>query len=999
MRSIGSGLGGRVALALMFFVCAATAPSLASAQSRHADATRQGMGHVDAFSTGYNHSCGVRDDGSATCWGDNSLGQTAAPAGRFLQIAVGGWHNCGLRSDGTATCWGNNGNGQLAAPTGTFTQLAAGGWFSCGLRTNGTLACWGYTGDGSATPPAGTFVQVSAGYRHACAVRDDGTAVCWGLNNDGETAAPANSFAQVSAGGFYSCGVTTAGDTVCWGDYAQATGENMPPAGSFVQVHAGYYQACGVRSDGTAACWGNNGSGESTAPAGQFLQVSAGFQHSCGLKPDGSAVCWGDNAGGQATAASGTFGFGAISAGIFHSCGLRSDGSAGCWGQNAAGETVAPAGSYAQIQAAYQYSCGLRPDGTFDCWGAGVGGFGQITPPAGTFWQLGSGLYTSCAVDSAGHLACWGRNAFGESTPPAGSFVQASANDVNACGVRNSGALACWGYAAFGVPTVPAGAFVQVGVGFQHACALGSNGSVTCWGMDASGSLAPPTAGFREISVNNDYACGIRGDGTLACWGNNAWGEASPPSGRFMQVSTGYEHACAIRDDGVRLCWGRSAYGQAPQLALLPATLPGGQTGAAYTATLTVGASNYVAPTPAYAISAGTLPAGLTLDAAGQLSGTPTAGGSFNFTVEGEDANGFVASRAYTVTIIDDTTAPVIVPTVTGTLGNNGWYTSDVAISWSVTDPESAISAATGCNAVTLDTDALGASYTCTATSAGGTASQTVTVKRDATAPTIAAAATTAPNAAGWYNSDVVVAFTCGDALSGVVACPASQTLSTEGAVVTSSAQSISDQAGNTSAASNVVTASIDKTAPSLAPTVAPDPILLNGTGTANANASDGLSGIVSQGCAALVTSSFGSHSVSCTATDRAGNSANASASYTVTVGIVTLVSLQVPAGQMPGLIPGAPFRLEWTVTDANGAPVTGLTAFSLAVLPMACPAGVVVKPVTRYGNISQTQTTQPSPGHYQRGWTAPVASAHSCRQLRLDLGDGVPLLVPIKIY
>ena len=107
MRLIGSGLGGRVALALMFFVCAATAPSLASAQSRHADATRQGMGHVDAFSTGYNHSCGVRDDGSAACWGDNSLGQTAAPAGRFLQIAVGGWHNCGLRSDGTATCWGN----------------------------------------------------------------------------------------------------------------------------------------------------------------------------------------------------------------------------------------------------------------------------------------------------------------------------------------------------------------------------------------------------------------------------------------------------------------------------------------------------------------------------------------------------------------------------------------------------------------------------------------------------------------------------------------------------------------------------------------------------------------------------------------------------------------------------------------------------------------------------------------------------------------------------
>jgi len=38
------------------------------------------------------------------------------------------------------------------------------------------------------------------------------------------------------------------------------------------------------------------------------------------------------------------------------------------------------------------------------------------------------------------------------------------------------------------------------------------------------------------------------------------------------------------------------------------------------------------------------------------------------------------------------TTPPVITPTITGTLGDNGWYTNDVTISLSVTDPESAIS-------------------------------------------------------------------------------------------------------------------------------------------------------------------------------------------------------------------------------------------------------------------------------------------------------------------
>ncbi|MCO5176874.1 MAG: hypothetical protein M9890_07905 [Thermomicrobiales bacterium] len=68
-----------------------------------------------------------------------------------------------------------------------------------------------------------------------------------------------------------------------------------------------------------------------------------------------------------------------------------------------------------------------------------------------------------------------------------------------------------------------------------------------------------------------------------------------------------------------------------------------------------------------------------------------------------------------------DSTAPVITPTVNGTLGANDWYTSDVAVSWSVVDDESAISASTGCEATTVTTDTTGTTFTCEATSAGGT--------------------------------------------------------------------------------------------------------------------------------------------------------------------------------------------------------------------------------------------------------------------------------------
>ncbi|MEO4001766.1 putative Ig domain-containing protein [Mesorhizobium sp. CAU 1732] len=76
--------------------------------------------------------------------------------------------------------------------------------------------------------------------------------------------------------------------------------------------------------------------------------------------------------------------------------------------------------------------------------------------------------------------------------------------------------------------------------------------------------------------------------------------------------------------------------------------LPGATIGAAYNQTLAAsgGASPY-----SYALTAGTLPAGLTLTADGTLSGTPTAAGGASFTVTATDANGATGSAVYTLDI------------------------------------------------------------------------------------------------------------------------------------------------------------------------------------------------------------------------------------------------------------------------------------------------------------------------------------------------------------
>lgn len=86
-----------------------------------------------------------------------------------------------------------------------------------------------------------------------------------------------------------------------------------------------------------------------------------------------------------------------------------------------------------------------------------------------------------------------------------------------------------------------------------------------------------------------------------------------------------------------------------PVISISPAILPVASQDVAYTQTLTAANGNggY-----SWAVTAGALPEGLTLSAAGQISGTVTApAGSYSFTVTVTDGSGCAASRAYTLPV------------------------------------------------------------------------------------------------------------------------------------------------------------------------------------------------------------------------------------------------------------------------------------------------------------------------------------------------------------
>lgn len=154
--------------------------------------------------------------------------------------------------------------------------------------------------------------------------------------------------------------------------------------------------------------------------------------------------------------------------------------------------------------------------------------------------------------------------------------------------------------------------------------------------------------------------------------------------------------------------------------------------------------------------------------ATGVTASIPLALGSHSITLAVFDGE-LTASDVVQITVVDPT-PPVISAEAAGSVGSNDWYRSDVSVSWTVTDAESDFSA-NGCEASSVVADTRGQTFTCSATSSGGSSVEHLSIKRDATDPTIAWGGN-----AGSYTVDQRVMITCSaiDVMSGLATstCP-----------------------------------------------------------------------------------------------------------------------------------------------------------------------------------------------------------------------------------
>lgn len=326
---------------------------------------------------GLDHTCAVKADGTAWCWGEGRKGQTGVIGAvrsrvpvevigsyQAFQIASGQAFWCQRLADSTASCSGSGERGQIGngsvstaqfpmevAGISAVTKVAVGTATACAVNGTGVL-CWGdgrrgQLGDGQLREgPQSTPVQipnltgvadVAVGDSHVCAVRNDGLVFCWGDTTD------------YKLGNDITAAITVPGQSVSGLTGAKA-------------VAVGDRHSCALKTDGTVACWGEGKLGQlGIGTAGttglarlvpglaNITQIAASGSTTCAVRSDGAVLCWGDNAAGQIgngtkvnalapAQVKGITDAAQVGVGTSHACVVTKTQAPFCWGSNRFGQ-------------------------------------------------------------------------------------------------------------------------------------------------------------------------------------------------------------------------------------------------------------------------------------------------------------------------------------------------------------------------------------------------------------------------------------------------------------------------------------------------------------------------------------------------------------------------------------------------------------------------------------------------------------------------------------
>ena len=247
------------------------------------------------------------------------------------------------------------------------------------------------------------------------------------------------------------------------------------------------------------------------------------------------------------------------------------------------------------------------------------------------------------------------------------------------------------------------------------------------------------------------------------------------------------------------------------------------------------------------------------------------------------DRAGNTATASITLNI--DRTAPVVTALRSPEAPPTGWATTPVTVTFAATDALSGLAPGTLTAPVTLATDRTNGSATGRATDLAGNVGtfKLTGINIDQRAPRITVSLSPAVSRRGYRTGVVTAHFTCTDARSGVVSCPADQVFPDDG-VAQSVTGTVFDVAGHSSTVTKVF--NLDATPPVLGITAPEGDFVADPTTTITGTVTDALSGVASLtvngralriGAGGTFSSgplalADGANTFTLAATDRAGN-------------------------------------------------------------------------------------------------------------------------------
>ncbi len=596
------------------------------------------------------YNCALNALGTISCWvyegqqagaglGNSDVASTdnisvLSPTGLYLSLAisVGKQQSCAISDQGSVSCWDNDSQNPqahvVAGLSHSVIGLASGAKHHCAVQKQETggqvLSCWntaanapvfGQLGDGSTKssiePVRVTLTNsidnpitaIAAGDNHSCIQRSNGDSYCWGQNHQGQLGdasgidqltpvkvgtqgnthlKPLQNLSQIALAPHYGCAVSDAGSLKCWGyigediDFSQSASwhldllaHNLNSDFSASRVITGANHACAISrldeqsQSNSLYCWGYN----------RYGQLG-----------DGSLL---DNATAQKVALSGLR-LSDVSLGKTHSCALDDKAQVYCWGHNQYGQLglgLPMASDSQQLQpallntkaqqlfAADYHNCALDHQ-NLNCWGENTAAqlgnnstdnqslAGKVQGLSGVTTQLVGGMAHHCSRSQIGQVHCWGDNSYGQ--------LGDGSNDNQTSAVA-----------------LPLSLITQLSSGDDHVCALKADQSIQCWGNNRFGQLGngnneaqnSPTAiaqlSARQISSGKQHSCALSADGLVYCWGSNAQGQLG--DGSFIDqnlpvqilgltdieaIEAKGDYSCALDSQGKLSCWGDNSYGQ-----------------------------------------------------------------------------------------------------------------------------------------------------------------------------------------------------------------------------------------------------------------------------------------------------------------------------------------------------------------------------------------------------------------------------------------------------